>query len=159
MYALPRKKLWPGRLNGIRGPRFETEGQQRYLQTLEINGEVCPIKLVIDKYPSPFGLKFSVAFVYQVEVVRVDYGNTVWHVNHHPLPEGVAFGMISGSHIHSWTLNRSLFSSKNFPDALCWAVPIPQNLKGFPNTFRWVCGEHNVECGKEVPDLPNELLI
>ena len=156
---MAEKKVMVGDAQWNKGPRFETEGQRRSLQTLAINGEICPVKMVIDEYPSHVGLKFSIALVCEVEVVRLDYGKISWHVNHHPLPEGVPFGRIDGPHIHSWPLNRSLFSSNLFPDALYWAVPIPQNLKSFSNTFRWMCGEHNVECEKEIPELRGDLLL
>lgn len=153
------KKSMVGEASWNKGPRYETEGQQRYLQTLQINGETSPVKLLVDKYPFQFGLKFSIGFVCQVEIVRLDYGKLVHHVNHDRLPQGVPFGRIDGPHIHSWLPNRSLFSLNHFPDELYWAVPIPQNVKGFPNTFRWICGEHNVECGREIPDLPGDLLL
>ncbi len=155
-------KVMVGQADWAAGPRFLREGQQRYLQTLAISGETAPIRLMIDTYPKFSGREFTICLVHQeagVEFVRCEYGTAVFHVNAPPLPDGVTFGRVDGPHIHSWRLNRQLFDSNRVPNQLLWAEKIPANVKGFPNTFRWLCGEHRIECHRDIPDLPGDLLL
>lgn len=137
------------------GPR---SGQQRWLATLEIDGEVIPLQLIVDTFPRSPTLRFSISLVLGASIVRLDYWELDRHFNHpvagQPMPPGVVKGWLEGPHYHGWQENRTLFKGAP-PKELEYAVSLPTNIQGFENAFRWFCAENRIDLGSmPVPDLP-----
>jgi hypothetical protein len=137
------------------GPR---SGQYRWLAALEIDGEVSELTLVVDTYPRSEKLKFSISLICGAALVRLDYWEFDKHLNHRiagvRTPDTVELGWLEGSHIHGWPENRILVKTEP-PKELEFAIPLPSNIQGFANSFRWFCGEHRIDIGSMgSPDLP-----
>lgn len=80
------------------------------------------------------------------------------HFNHpivgSAVPEAVALGWLEGPHIHAWAENRLLVRNSPLKE-LEFAVPLPSNIQGFANCFRWFCGEYNIHiAGIPIPEIP-----
>lgn len=158
---LSETKTLTGVPEWTRGPRAGVEGQLRWSQALSISGEVTPMNILVDAYPRYGNPKFTIILEVGIAVTRVEYAVDATHFNgvkHRP-PD-ISHGLIYGPHYHFWVDNRALASAKKLPKFLKYARHMPTNVRGFPNTFRWLCGEANIICQDDVPDLPpSDLLV
>jgi hypothetical protein len=137
------------------GPR---SGQQRWLASLAINGAVCDLAFVVDAFPREPSPKFTMSLICGSALVRLDYGELEMHYNHVisgcPTPPTVALGWLDGSHIHAWAENKGLVRNDPLKE-LEFATPLPSNIQGFANCFRWFCGEYNIDiAGTPIPEIP-----
>ncbi|MGY3575296.1 hypothetical protein [Bradyrhizobium sp. USDA 4504] len=139
------------------------DGQMRWLAPLAVKGEVTPLNLIVDAYPRYETPKFTILLVYGAAVTRIDHGELERHLNHSVkgigLPAGIVHGWIVGPHVHLWEHNRMLCKSEP-PKELEFAVLLPPQVKGFENSFRWLCGIANINLGsRPLPALPNKDLL
>lgn len=143
-----------------RGPRAAAEGQLRWSSPLSIDGEICPLTLIVDAYPRRRGETFVIILAMTVCITRVDYGPHESHFNGGKRrPTDVPFGLLVGSHCHNWPDNRRLATTRKLPVELNFARLLPTPVQGFANTFRWLCGETNIKLSHDVPELPSSDLL
>lgn len=135
------------------GPR-PGEEQKRLVAPLSIDGEICDLRLIIDAYPYWFEKKFTIMLNFERVICRLDYAASVVHANGLLPPQGVSTGLIEGPHFHSWQANRHLGTPSRTPEKLSFAEPLPSNVQGFQNAFRWFCGGMNIDCVDGVPETP-----
>jgi hypothetical protein len=70
-------------------------------------------------------------------------------------PYGIDNGWLYGHHKHGWEHNRVLATHSSLPKQLEFSCTIPDNVRGFPSAFRWLCGEGNVVVPERLmPNLP-----
>lgn len=137
------------------GPR---SGQQRWLASLSIGGVVCDLSLIVDAYPREPSAKFTISLICGAALVRLDYGELEMHYNHQiagcVTPEAITLGWLEGPHVHGWPENRRLVKTEP-PKELEFALPLPSQIQGFANSFRWFCGEYNIDIsGMDLPEIP-----
>ena len=133
--------------------------QVRWQTPLSISGEITNLSIQLNSYPTYPFLKFSILLIYQSCVSRLDYSEADRHNNRtaaeQETPAGVQLGWLNGPHFHGWWTNRGFATATALPKELRFAISLPQNVRGFPNAFRWFCGETNILVGAgEVPELP-----
>jgi len=142
------------------GPRATAEGQVRWSSPLRIDGEICPVNLIVDAYPRRRPETFVITIEMGLAIARVDYGIDDHFNGGTRRPADVPFGLVYGPHYHSWSINRRLATSKSLPHNLNFAMSLPAATRGFANAFRWLCGDANIAIGRNVPDLPaSDLLL
>ena len=138
------------------GPR--RQGQMRWKAPLDIDGELCGLDLVADAYTREPTLKFTIVIAHRdarTGVVRVEHSVDASHMNNPPVPQGVPEYLITGPHCHGWQDNRRFFTPRPPPpDSPSFARLLPANIQGFANSFRWLCGEYAIDCGRHTPDYP-----
>ena len=90
----------------------------------------------------------------KLTLVRLEYWALAAHMNTPPVPDGVPPFLVNGHHCHGWADNRGFFSPRVSNDGRSFARPLPGNVQSFSNAFRWLCGEYNIECGRDIPEYP-----
>jgi hypothetical protein len=141
------------------GPRFTVEGQVRWSSPLSIDGEICPLTLIVDAYPRRRIETFTITLAMTVAITRVDYGPEAHFNGGSRKPQDIDLGLIVGPHCHLWRDNRHLATSRKLPQGLKYARQLPADVRGFANTFRWLCGDCNIQIGRDIPDLPKSDLL
>lgn len=139
------------------GPRT---GQVKWKAPLLLTGEVLNMDLIAIAYPHMPMLTFTLLVTFEdVPVSRLDYSESEEHNNGLIVPPNVDRWKITGPHLHRWQDNRGLATHATLPEELEYAVPIPSPARGFPNAFRWFCGEHKITL-TDIPEYPgSELLL
>lgn len=127
---------------------------------MSIDGAVQDMDLIVIAYPEAPTLTFMMTVVYSDEAIsRLEYGDFEEHNNGWLVPQHIRRWKIRGPHFHKWEDNREFATRATLPVELEYAILLPQAVRGFPNTFRWFCGQHNVRV-IDVPDYPGpELLV
>lgn len=139
--------------------RGTSDHHMRWKSPLDVNGELCGINLEIKSYPREDGLRFTIQLMFQIAIVRLEYWRYASHINWPPVPDGCPEFMVEGPHVHLWSDNRQFINTVNLPRELKFARMLPTNVHGFPNAFRWFCGETNIVCPREIPELPKSDLL
>jgi hypothetical protein len=153
---LAEPKELAGATSWNQGPR---SGQLKWKAPLLVSGEVLSMDLIVVAYPIRPYPTFMMMLTYHDGVVcRLDYADDDEHNNGFMVPLGIPMGKIRGPHLHSWPDNRELASKASLPDELEFAKIIPSAARGFPNAFRWFCGEHNIHI-TDVPEYPGSDLL
>ncbi|MCJ2128307.1 hypothetical protein [Methylobacterium sp. E-045] len=143
----------------------DREGQRRWLRTLTISGESTGLDLIIDNWPASPLQRVTVTLNYGRCISRLDAWEHDRHNNHEVrnkiTPSDIELGWIFGPHGHLWAHNRHLGTPTSLPVDLEFAIKLPANVQGFENSFRWFCGQTNINCSAdELPTLPQrEYLI
>jgi hypothetical protein len=127
---------------------------------LALAGEVLSMDLIVIAYPEMPALTFMMMVTCEdVAISRLDYGENEEHNNGWYVPTDIKRWKIRGPHLHRWEDNREFASHSTLPETLEYAIVLPPAVRGFANTFRWFCGEHNIVI-RDVPDYPgSELLL
>jgi hypothetical protein len=143
-------------LAGLGGWRRDTHARSfRWVQPVEVEGEIPGFDLTVKAYPSRRRLKFRIILAYGKAFWRLDYANDSPHVNSFDRPSDLDLGPIRGPHYHSWKENRRFATASSLPSSLHNARMLPQNLRTFDSAFRWFCGETRIIVGnQDMPILP-----
>ncbi len=119
-------------------------GQCRSKFPVSLEGEITQLEFVIDTYPRERGQWFTFTLNYGSCIMRCDHDMQAAHrnskVKHVEMPHGIEVGMLNRPHLHSWADNCVLGTANSLPDELKFARPIPTQVHGFENAFRWFCG-------------------
>jgi hypothetical protein len=122
---------------------------------LRIGGEISDATLPVISFPRSRELRFRLVLSYRRAVWRLDYTFGETHVNPPNRPNDLTDSRIDGPHYHAWADNRRFAKHNSLPDRLPNARILPQNIRTFPNAFRWFCGETRIAIEPfGVPDLP-----
>lgn len=152
--ALAADKTIAGQPEWQPGPR---DGQVRWQAPLDAGGELTGLELVVDAYPRWDDLQFTILVISNITqraVVKLEYSQVAAHMNNPPVPPGVPEYLIQGPHCHHWEDNKEVFSRTTLQINTSCARYLPDNVQGFENAFRWLCGYYRIDCGRYVPDYP-----
>lgn len=121
---------------------------------LIFDGEVSS-EIVITAYTTQIQPSFGLVLLYcGMAVWRIDYGLETVHTNG-PVEGAASPSLIAGPHYHSWEDNEHLWTDGGNSKELKIAAPLPANVRGYDNCFRWFCSRVNVDIsGQQVPALP-----
>jgi hypothetical protein len=122
-------------------------GEQRCKFPVSLNGQITPLEFVVDVHPRERNQSFTFTLNYLSCIMRLDHdgsGHRNGRVKGITTPNGIEMGMIDGPHLHSWADNRILGSDNFLPDELKFARPIPSQVRGYENSFRYFCGVANL---------------
>ncbi len=138
------------------------DGQLRWFAPLAIEGQICPLSLLIDAYPAwVHSRRFNVLLTYEgkYNIWRVEVHKHASHVNKPPVPSGCVVGLITGPHHHSWWDNRHLATQSRPPEALEYAQILASNMQTVENVLRWFCNEVGIEVDFDPPAFPNSNML
>lgn len=131
------------------------DGERRLSRPLMIAGEVSDLTLTVIAYPRSSDLKFRIVLTYRRAIWRIDYAFGEIHVNPRSGYAHLPKSPIRQPHYHSWIDNRVFATANSLPARLKNANVLPDNIRTFPNAFRWFCGETNIMLGSDdMPELP-----
>lgn len=137
------------------------EGDVRLLLPLLVEGEISEANLQIIAYPRSRSLRFRLNLLYGRAICRLDFVDDEEHVNSFKRPDDLQLGPFTCPHYHAWADNRVFATKTSLPERLENARILDSNLKSFPNTFRWFCGQTKIDLsGFDIPELPaSDLLL
>lgn len=119
--------------------------QARLIMPLAVEGVSCGADLKVIAYPIDGHSKYSILVCAPKCIWRVDYVTGEPHVNSLSRPDDLSEADINGPHYHSWPDNRRFATHSSLPDRLENARILPAGLQTFDSTFRWFCGETNID--------------
>lgn len=131
-------------------------GERRLVWPVLVSGESTNCTLCVTAYPGDHELRFTITLNFRdVNIWRLDHESPL-RCEINPFRTGHPYSgeRICGPHCHPWSLNRGEATPKTIPDPLPWRAPLPQNVRGWENAFRWFLGETNIAQPGRVPDLP-----
>lgn len=111
---------------------------------LEINGEIGDQKLIINASPNSANLKFNILITFEPTICRLDFDETVIHMNSHAIGTDDIDSIVRGSHYHSWELNKRFFTHSSRPIDLHNAISLESNIRRFDSALRWFCTTNRV---------------
>jgi len=120
-----------------------------------LNGEVASA-VVINAFHTEKQPSFGLVLVYfDRPVWRIDYRLEQTHTNSFLRGNGLP-ALVFGPHYHSWEDNEHLATTiGGIPDKLKIAAPLPSNVRGYENCFRWFCDCVKIDIsGQDIPPLP-----
>lgn len=145
------------RLTGEGEWQSDREGVKRFIRAIEREGEVTPLELVVKAYPRLPQPRFRIVLTIGRAIWRVDFTDEL-HTNprnHGRLDIDPPMTAIQGPHYHSWADNRRFATATSLPERLRNARLLPDNVRSYESTLRWLCGATNIALGMgDVPDLP-----
>lgn len=136
------------------GNRDEDE---RFVWPVLVNGETAECNVCGTAYPNLPELRFTITLNFrQQNIWRVDWEPEGRGGEVNPILPGHPHSgeTIWGPHCHPWDLNRHTVKGAQIPRLLIWRKPLPANVQGWDNTFRWFLGETNIEPPEQIPALP-----
>lgn len=116
---------------------------------LEINGEIGDQKLIITACPNSANLIFSILITFEPTICRIDFDESVIHVNSHAIGTDDIDSIVKGSHYHSWELNKRFFTHSSKTIDLHNEIPLETNIRQFESALRWFCDENRIILGHD----------
>ena len=132
-----------------------TAADERFEWPVLVGGETAECAVAVTAYPDDPDLRFTITLNYRDHNIwRVDY-DPPYRRETNPIMKGHPYSgdMIYGPHCHPWDINRDDATPATIP-LLRWRRPLPPQLRGWQNTFRWFLGETNITQPDTIPDLP-----
>jgi hypothetical protein len=128
----------------------------RFSWPVLIEDELHGCYVAATAYPDSRETRFTISLVFRgICIWRVDYEHE--HKRHtNPADRIVALGcaVVAGRGFHAWSDNRHLATFAGLPKEMKCARPLPENIRGWENTFRWFCGETRIAQPPKFPDWP-----
>lgn len=121
-----------------------------------VSGESSRCVVCATAYPFDADLRFTLTLNYEDHNIwRLDH-EPIYRCEINPFVTGHPYSgqTICGPHCHPWDLNRADATPKSLPDPMRWRMPLPPNVQGWENSFRWFLGEANIAQPAVLPDLP-----
>lgn len=121
---------------------------RRLVWVVLVEGQSAECALTATAYPEMGERRFTISLVVKQRCVwRLDYDPIdTEHIN--PPDRLKIPGIpphIRGQLFHSWEDNSYLASKTRLPNQLYCAKELPINVRGWENSFRWFCGQTQIE--------------
>ena len=129
---------------------------ERFDWPVLVGGETAECVVAATAYPQEPDLRFTITLNFRNHNIwRVDYEPS-YRRETNPIVKGNPYSgdMIYGPHCHPWDINRQDATPATIPRLLRWKRPLPPQVRGWENTFRWFLGETNIAQPETIPDLP-----
>lgn len=143
-------------LKGLEAPKWNVASHGPGLVAkfpVEIGGVVSEHTVTVtsrSRHPPDFHI--SLHFNGGAVISRVDHED-LRHGNPTPWFDWPA--IVSGPHFHPWPLN-TIFADPTKHWQLQVAIPLAPNIQRFDSTFRWFCGQNNIQQPEDLFDLPEK---
>ncbi len=154
---LEADKVLVGVVHWHDGTRSE---DKRFDWPVLVGGETAECAVAATAYPDELDLRFTITLNYR--------SHNIWRIDHdppyrretNPFLTGHRYSgdTIRGPHFHPWVDNRHEATPATFP-TLCWRRPLPSQVQGWENTFRWFLGETNIGQPETIPSLPRRMRL
>lgn len=127
-------------------PTDHNQNELRLLMPLLLRGGTSTnARVEVKSYPNIIPIKYRILFLVHECLFRVDYAFDETHLNPLNKPYSLLETRVSGLHYHSWNDNKTFCTHTCLPRELKHARILPDGLRNFDNTFRWFCGQLNIE--------------
>lgn len=120
-------------------------GEERLIMPLLIDGVSSRAELLVTSYPFFGHSKFRILICAEKCIWRIDHVFDEPHINSFNRPSDLHEYDFCEPHYHSWQDNRRFCTYQSLTQKLFNARIMPVDVRSFDSSFRWFCGQTNIE--------------